>query len=116
MVVAAQNQRGVIGAAKTLMWLQSHGFGALLHRTVVALNATDRGRALVDVDKAEAFLRGDGSIPIEVVRIPYDAHLAEGGAVEYDALESSTRKALLELAATVADHYPLRYASTDQVM
>jgi MinD-like ATPase involved in chromosome partitioning or flagellar assembly len=38
-----------------------------------------------------------------VVRIPFDAHLEEGAEVELDRLEPTTRTALLELAAAVAD-------------
>jgi hypothetical protein len=40
-----------------------------------------------------------------VVQIPFDAHLEEGAEVELDRLEPSTRVALLELAAAVADAF-----------
>ncbi|MGH3585926.1 MAG: MinD/ParA family protein, partial [Pseudonocardia sp.] len=39
----------------------------------------------------------------DVVRIPFDAHLEEGAEVDLDRLEPSTRLALLELSAAVAD-------------
>ena len=40
-----------------------------------------------------------------VVRIPFDAHLEEGAEIDLDRLEPSTRMALLELAANVADAF-----------
>ena len=40
-----------------------------------------------------------------VVRLPFDPHLEEGAEIELDKLAGSTRAALLELAATVADDF-----------
>ncbi len=42
-----------------------------------------------------------------VCRIPFDSHLEEGAEIELDRLGGPTRLALLELAATVADDFPL---------
>lgn len=113
VIVAAQNSDGVKGARKTLMWLQSHGFGSMLPRTVVALNATDRGKPLIYLDKAKDFLHETApSIPFEVIPIPYDPHLAEGTAIEHSKLRTKTKKSLQELAAAMAEHYPLRHAGS----
>lgn len=106
VVVAAQNNRGINGAKNTLAWLSSHGFGRLLQHTVIALNATDRGKPLINLDAVETAFR---QIVPEVVVIPYDPHLAEGGAVDYDRLRPRTRTALLDLAGAVAEHYPVRH-------
>ena len=38
--------------------------------------------------------------------IPFDPHLEEGAEVELESLNGATRRALLELAATVADDFP----------
>ena len=105
VVVASQNTRGLNGAWATIRWLHAHGFGRLLPRTVVALNATDRGRPLVDLDDVELKFREH--IP-EVVKIPYDPHLAEGMGIEFESLKPATRKALMDLAGAVAQHYPAR--------
>ncbi|BBY55962.1 hypothetical protein MKOR_32130 [Mycolicibacillus koreensis] len=106
VVVAAQNTRGVVGARNTLEWLHAHGFGRLLQHTVVTLNATDRGKPLIDLKAAEELFRQ--MVP-EVVVVPYDPHLAEGSAVDHEALRARTRKALFRLAGAVADHYPVRH-------
>jgi MinD-like ATPase involved in chromosome partitioning or flagellar assembly len=105
VVVAAQNTNGVDGAWSTLHWLHAHGFGRLLQRTVVALNATDRGTPLIDLDAVETELREN--VP-EVIRVPYDPHLAEGLSIEFDLLKPRTRRALMDLAGAVAEHYPAR--------
>lgn len=105
VVVASQNTRGLNGAWSTLQWLHAHGFGRLLPRTVVVFNATDRGKPLVDLDEAETKFRERIA---EVVRVPYDPHLAEGMGIDFDGLKPRTRKALMDLAGAVAQHYPAR--------
>ncbi len=111
VVVASQTTRGVTGARNTLEWLHSHGYGRLLPHTIVALNATDRGKPLINIKAADTMFRQ--AVP-EVVEVPYDPHLAEGVAVDFEALRSKTRKALLTLAGAVADHYPVRRAAVPQ--
>lgn len=105
VVVASQDPLGINGAWATVEWLQSHGFSRLLPRTVVALNATAKGRPLVDVTDAETRFRE--RIP-GVVKVPYDVHLAEGGDIAFDELKPRTRKALMNVAGAVAEHYPVR--------
>lgn len=102
VVVASQDVRGVEGALSTLDWLYAHGFEQVLSKTVVVLNATRGGRALVDLKVAENEL---GKFVSEVFRVPYDLHLAQGVAVDFNAMKSRTRKAVLELAGGIAQHY-----------
>lgn len=107
VIVASQDPPGLNGAWATLTWLHSHGFSALLPRTVVAVNAPSKGKPLVDVDESENLFREQ--VPdVKVIRVPYDVHLAEGGDIEFDALKSRTRKALISLAGAIAEHYPVR--------
>jgi len=107
VVVASQDVRGVEGALATLDWLYAHGFDWLLPHTVVALNATRDGQPLIDLKLVENEF---GKFVSEVFRVPYDPHLAEGVAVDLSTLKPRTRKAVLELAGGVAQHY-----STSQV-
>lgn len=102
VVVASQDVRGVEGALATLNWLYAHGFDGLLTRSVVALNATRDGPPLVDLKVVENEF---AKFVSEVFRVPYDPHLADGLAVEFSALKPRTRKAVLELAAGVAQHF-----------
>ena len=83
VVVASQDAPGLNGAWSTLSWLQAHGFSRLLPRTVVALNATPRASRWSTLDEVEATFREQIS---DVVRVPYDAHLAEGGVIDFPTL------------------------------
>lgn len=103
VVVASQDVRGVEGALATLNWLYAHGFERLLPQTVVALNATRDGHPLIDLKVVENEF---GKYVPEVFRVPYDRHLAEGLAVDFNVLKPRTRTAVLELAGGVAQHYP----------
>jgi MinD-like ATPase involved in chromosome partitioning or flagellar assembly len=107
VVVASQDPAGLNGAWATLGWLQAHGFGRLLPRTVVALNATVKGKPLVDINAAETQFR-EKVQSLSLVRVPYDVHLAEGGDIAFTELKPRTRKALMSLAGAVAQHYPAR--------
>lgn len=102
VVVASQDVRGVEGALATLDWLYAHGFDWLLPQTVVALNATRDGQPLIDLKVVENEF---GKFVPEVFRVPFDPHLAEGVAVDLSTLKPRTRKAVLELAGGVAQHY-----------
>lgn len=102
VVVASQDVRGVEGALATVNWLYAHGFEGLLQQTVVALNATRDGHPLIDLKTVENEF--SKFVP-EVLRVPYDRHLAEGVAVDLSALKARTRTAVLELAGGVARHY-----------
>lgn len=108
VIVAAQNMTGVRGARNTLAWLQAHGFGQLLTRTVVVLNAPYPGSPLVDLDVYGRYFRERGA---QVVNVPYDPHLAEGAAIEFASLKKATAEAFLEVAGYIADHYPPRHTS-----
>ena len=105
--VASEDAPGLNGAWATLTWLHAHGFSRLLPRTVVAINATFEGKPLVDIDEAERGIREEIE-GVSVVRVPYDVHLAEGGDISFAELKPRTRKALMDLAGAVAQHYPAR--------
>ena len=105
VVVASQDPPGLNGAWATVAWLHAHGFSRLLPRTVVALNAISKGKPLVDINAAETQFREQIQ---NVVRVPYDVHLAEGADIAFQELKPRTRKALMNLAAAVAQHYPAR--------
>ena len=107
VVVASQDPPGLNGAWATLQWLQSHGFSRLLPRTVVALNSTFKNKPLVDIGAAEVEFR-DKIQHVNLVTVPYDVHLAEGRDIAFPALKRRTRKALMDLAGAIAQHYPAR--------
>ena len=90
-------------ASETLTWLEANGYGALVRNAVVALNTATQGTQIVKLEEIEAHFR---SRVREIVRIPYDPHLAAGSAINYRALKPFTRESARELAALVLDGLP----------
>jgi MinD-like ATPase involved in chromosome partitioning or flagellar assembly len=105
VVVSSNDAPGLNGAWRTLSWLQAHGFSNLLPRTVIALNATSGDKPAVDMKDVEAKFREQVQ---EVVNVPYDAHLHEGGFISFERMAKQTRKAVMELAGSIAQYYPTR--------
>ncbi|MBD0322975.1 MAG: MinD/ParA family protein [Aldersonia sp.] len=94
---------GARSASATLDWLEHHGYGRLVERTVVVVNSSRSGAAAVDVGQlTKLFLERTRAVQV----IPFDDHLAEGAEIDLELVNKATRRALLELAATVADDFP----------
>ncbi|WP_207840215.1 MinD/ParA family ATP-binding protein [Williamsia soli] len=94
---------GARSAGATLDWLQAHGFGHLVSSAVVVLSSSRPGASSIDTDQLSAhFLTRCRAVQ----QIPFDDHLAEGAEVDLDLLGRATRRALVEMAATVADDFP----------
>ncbi|MEV7724341.1 hypothetical protein AB0P15_06350 [Streptomyces sp. NPDC087917] len=87
---------GLVSTLAVLDWLATLPV-PVLPRTVVVLTAQSPHPAL-DLDKAAEKLRATGA---GVVVLPYDRHLASGGAVRTELLGARTREASVRLAAEV---------------
>ncbi len=106
VVVSSGSVDGARSASATLDWLDVHGYGDLVARSVAVINSVRPRAGSVDLDKlAQHF----GARCRAVCRIPFDPHLEEGAEIELDRLAPATRLALLELAATVADAFPSEF-------
>ena len=92
-------------ASETLTWLEANGYGELVRNAIVAINTGTQGTNLVKLEEIEAHF---ASRVREIVRIPYDEHLAAGSVVTWDELKPLTRSAARELAALVAESMPVR--------
>ena len=110
VVVVQQSIPGVRDGLHTLAWLQAQGFGQVLKSTVVVLNATGRGKPLIDLEATESKFAADYP-GIPVLRLSYDRHLDEGGPIDLDRLKKRTRKELLAIAAACSEHYPARHVA-----
>jgi MinD-like ATPase involved in chromosome partitioning or flagellar assembly len=103
VIVSSGSVDGARSASATLDWLDVHGYHDLVARSVAVINSVRPKSGSVDLDRlAQHF----GSRCRAVCRIPFDPHLEEGAEIELDRLAESTRFALLEMAATVADAFP----------
>jgi MinD-like ATPase involved in chromosome partitioning or flagellar assembly len=103
VLVSSGSVDGARSASATLDWLEAHGRGELVRKSVAVINSVRPKSGGVDVDKLEAHFAARCRA---VTRIPYDPHLEEGAEVDLGELSGSTRSALLELAAAVADAFP----------
>jgi MinD-like ATPase involved in chromosome partitioning or flagellar assembly len=90
-------------ASETLTWLEANGYGDLVRNSIVAINTGTQGTNLVKLEEIEAHFQ---SRVREIVRIPYDQHLAAGSVINYRQLAPLTRDAARELAALVVDGLP----------
>lgn len=103
IVVGAPTVDAAGRASKTLDWLHAHRYGELAADAVAVLCCD---RASPEVDRARIREHFEARCRA-VVEIPHDPHLASGGRVELRRLRSSTVEAAHQLAALVADRFPL---------
>lgn len=103
VLVSSGSVDGARSASATLDWLDAHGYGYLVQRSVAVINSVRPKASSVDLDKLEAHF---GARTRAVCRIPFDGHLEEGAEIELDQLDDATRLKLLELASAVADGFP----------
>lgn len=68
----------------------------------MVVNASRRGASTVDLDQLRKLFL-DRTRAVQVV--PFDDHLAEGAEIDLELVGKPTRRALLELAAMVADDF-----------
>jgi MinD-like ATPase involved in chromosome partitioning or flagellar assembly len=103
VIVSSGSVDGARSASATVDWLDAHGYGDLVARSVAVINSVRTGSGSVNIDKLAAHFAARCRA---VCRIPFDPHLEEGAEIELERLAPATRLALLELAATVADDFP----------
>lgn len=87
-------------ASETLTWLETNGYSDLVKNSIVALNTATQGTILVKLDEIENHFR---SRVRDVVRIPYDDHIAAGSVITWDKLNKLTRDSVTLLAALVVE-------------
>ncbi|WP_446224418.1 nucleotide-binding protein [Nocardia sp. IBHARD005] len=93
---------GARSAAATLDWLSLHGHDHLVRNAVVVINLPREGSPNVGIQQLrEYFLSRCRAVHI----IPFDEHLSEGAEIDLHRLHKSTKRAYVELAATVADEF-----------
>ncbi|MCD2190893.1 MinD/ParA family ATP-binding protein [Actinomycetospora soli] len=103
VVVSSSSIDGALSASATLDWLDAHGYGDLVARSVAVINYVRRSSGGVDLDRVADHFAGRCRA---VARLPFDPHLDEGAQIHLEQLAPRTRTAMLELAAVVADDFP----------
>lgn len=105
VIVSSSSVDGARSASATIDWLEAHGYGELVKRSVAVINSVRPQSGSVDLEKLGAHFAARTRA---VCRIPFDPHLEEGAEIELERLTEDTRLALLELSATMADAFPLK--------
>lgn len=93
---------GARSAAATLDWLSLHGHDHLVRNAVVVINSPRAGSPNVEIQQLrEYFLARCRAVHT----IPFDPHMSEGAEIDLLQLQKQTKRAYVELAATVADDF-----------
>ncbi|WSJ01943.1 AAA family ATPase [Nocardia sp. NBC_01329] len=97
---------GAQSASATLDWLSLHGYHHLVQNAVVVINSPRDGTPNIDVQQLRQYFL---SRCRAVHMIPFDPHMSEGAEIDLLRLEKQTKRAYVELAATVADDFTQSY-------
>lgn len=111
IVIAEPKGDAATRAAGTLDWIEQHGFGDLVARSVAVINYRSPTPKSLDVDALTSFFAQRCRA---VCKIRYDEHLDLGVKIQYEPIPDAppeafvadaTKEDYLELAATVADEF-----------
>ncbi|MBV8349264.1 MAG: MinD/ParA family protein [Mycolicibacterium sp.] len=94
---------GVEGAAETLNWLIEHGYPHLVRNAVMVISDVNRVPPSTAVKKIlqERFEKAVRAVHY----VPYDPHLSDATAIDFDRLKPETRRAYIEAAASLVDGF-----------
>jgi MinD-like ATPase involved in chromosome partitioning or flagellar assembly len=103
MVVSTTRYDGALGAQETLNWLIEHGYPHLVRSAVMVISNVNK----VNATKAVRNLHEEFERVVRAVHdVPYDRHLSDAAAIDFDRLSPVTRRAFIEVAATIVDGFP----------
>lgn len=101
VIPAAWSVTGARRAAETIAWLQDNGFEDLARSSIVVLTAKDVVSRSVDKEAVLEHL----SQAADLVVVPADPHLADGGTIDWDQLRPKTREAFLDIAEAITRRF-----------
>ncbi|MCP9276914.1 MinD/ParA family ATP-binding protein [Mycolicibacterium arenosum] len=93
---------GAQGAAETLNWLMTHGFPHLVREAVVVVSNVNR----IDASAQVKGLHEDFARSVRAVHdVPFDQHLSDAVAIDFERLRPDTRQVYIEAAASLVDGF-----------
>ena len=102
VVVSTSRLDGAEGAAETLNWLVDHGYPHLVRSAVMMISDVNKVSASSSVRKLhEQFEKAVRAVH----HVPFDPHLSDATAVDFDRLKPDTRRAYIEAAASLVDGF-----------
>jgi MinD-like ATPase involved in chromosome partitioning or flagellar assembly len=102
IVIASGSVDGARSASATLDWLDAHGHQDMVRNSIAVINGVRPRPGKVDMHKiVDHFSRRCRAVRL----VPFDPHLETGAQISLPQLKRTTREALIELAAVVADGF-----------
>ncbi|WP_254848370.1 MinD/ParA family protein [Mycobacterium sp. SP-6446] len=102
VVVSTTRLDGADGAAETLNWLVDHGYPHLVRSAVIVISDLFKVTQSSSVRK----LHGQFEKAVRAVHyVPFDPHLSDAAAVDFDRLKPHVRRAFIEAAASLVDGF-----------
>ncbi|MFF5019027.1 MinD/ParA family protein [Streptomyces sp. NPDC001165] len=102
IVIATPSVDGASSASTTLDWLNAHGYGDLVQRSLTVVSGVREKGRMVKVEDIVAHFseRCRGVVPV-----PFDEHLSAGAEVDLDLMRPKVREAYLTLCSLVAEGF-----------
>ena len=104
ILVVNPSRDSAIPGREVLPWLRAHGLSELAERTIVLLNHPSPAKPHMNEEVITNHFHNNERV--EVLAIPYDAHLAEAGAISLGLLDKTTRRQFVSAAAILLDKLP----------
>jgi MinD-like ATPase involved in chromosome partitioning or flagellar assembly len=102
VVVSTTRLDGADGAAETLNWLVDHGYPDLVRSAVIVISDVFKVTQSSSVRKLhEQFEKAVRAVHY----VPYDPHLSDATAVDFDRLKPNVRRTFIEAAASLVDGF-----------
>ncbi len=102
VVVSTTRLDGARAAQETLNWLATHGCAHLVRSAVLVISDVNK----VTPDESVKKLREGFSKAVHAVHdVPFDPHLSEAAAINFDRLRKPTQRAFIEAAASLVDGF-----------
>jgi MinD-like ATPase involved in chromosome partitioning or flagellar assembly len=102
VVVSTTRLDGADGAAETLNWLVDHGYPDLVRSAVIVISDVFKVAQSSSVRKLhEQFEKAVRAVHY----VPFDPHLSDAAAIDFDRLKPRVRRAFIEAAASLVDGF-----------
>ena len=102
VIVSTTRYDGAKMAEETVNWLNDHGYPHLSRSAVMLITDINRETENGAVKRLNATFEHTVRA---IHAIPYDRHLSEAAAIDFDRLAPATRRAYIEAAASVVDGF-----------
>jgi MinD-like ATPase involved in chromosome partitioning or flagellar assembly len=102
VVVSTTRLDGADGAAETLNWLVDHGYPHLVRSAVIVISDVFKVAQSSSVRKLhEQFEKAVRAVHY----VPFDPHLSDAAAIDFDRLKPRVRRAFIDAAASLVDGF-----------